>query len=482
MSDKLNKNLQSILKEGKDPKEEEVTPKETSTEKPAEITIGLEVWSEESINNSIAAADLPDEEKEEIKEKVLSLGSSIREALEGIDWKSKEIEEMPKFWYEGTDGWVALGQGDISKLEEYANELIDWAGGDSTEEEEESKEELTENKRRAYYEGEQYFGPNRKIALLEEAGTDFNHTDFEVLDNNLLADFAFSKGYDFVTRKNTIDRLIESGKVSKKDITLFLEACGKNRVNEALEDNMDELGSNWAPEIDFKMENGALVLDSETTEYALLNDMEGEVWEEYLRAMEEKGLTVEYDTENDQFKVYSNIPDQFEEEEGERFPLEDEDKTIVEGIVRSKKYTLVECRGALKSSLKENIMEVIVEKDNNKTLIKYDDAAITKPWKIGQFEFSLLHEALDNIRLPFNKLQKERDEQQKSVSKKMMIIEKTQRDYATHSKNLPLSEKERRELRSKEISDRFISLEGKQTLNENASKDLLDELGSLIKE
>lgn len=482
MSDKLNKNLQSILKEGKEPKEEEVTSKVASTEKPAEITIGLEVWSEESINNSIAAANLPDEEKEEIKEKVLSLGSSIREALEGIDWKVEDIEEMPKFWYEGTDGWVALGQGDISKLEEYANELIDWAGGEKTEEEEESEEVLTENRRRAFYEGEQYFGPNRKIALLEETGTDFNHKDFDVLDNNLLADFAFSKGYDFVTRKNTIDRLIESGKVCKTDITLFLEGCGKRNMNEALEDNIEDLGGDWAPEIDFKMENGALVLDSETTEYALLNDMEGEIWEEYLKAMAEKGLTVEYDTENDQFRVYSNIPDQFEEEEGERFPLEDEDKTIVEGIVRSKKYTLVECRGALKSSLKENIMEVIVEKDNNKTLIKYDDAAITKPWKIGQFEFSLLHEALDNIRLPFGKLQKERDEQQKSTSKKMLIIEKTQRDYAAHSKNLPLSEKERRELRSEEISNKFISLEGKQVLTENATKDLLDELGSLIKE
>lgn len=481
MSEKLNKSLQSILKEGKEANNEEATKKVTSKETPVEVTIGLEVWSEESINNSVAVADLPDEEKEELKEKVQELGSSVRETLGKVDWSSKDVESMPKYWYEGTDGWVALGQGDVSKLEEYANEIIDWVGGES-EESEEASEELTENKRRAHYEGEGYFGANRKIAMLEAIGTEFTHKDFDELNNNLLADFAFSKGYDFTSRGNIIDRLIESGKVCKKDITLFLEACGKKQVNEAIEDNMEDLGGKWAPEIDFKMEDGAFVFDSESTEYALLNDMEGELWEEYLEEMGEKGLTVEYDTEKDQFKVYSNLSDQFEEEEGERFPLEDEDKDIVEGIVESKKYNLVECRGALKISGKENIMEVLVEKDNHQTLIKYDDAAITKPWRIGQFEFTLLHEALDNIRIPLAKLQAAVDKKEASTSKRMLITEKVQRQSSSLSKNLPLAEKERREIRGEEISNRFIALEntGKKTLKEGTYDEFLINYGREI--
>ena len=149
--------------------------------------------------------------------------------------------------------------------------------------------------------------------------------------------------------------------------------------------------------------------------------------------------------------------------------MEDEDKNIVEGIVKSRNYSLIECRGALKISGKENIMEVFVEKDNNRTLIKYDDAAIVKPWRIGQFEFTLLQEALDNIHIPLAKLQKEADKREANTSKKMLITEKIQRQHSFNSTNLPLFEKERREIRGEEISNKFIILEdsNKKKLKEN---------------
>jgi len=476
MGKNVDKALLSLLKEeAEEPKMEE------TNSIPAEITNGLEIWDENNINASLAStsavADLPEEEVGEIKSKVIELGTSLKSALENINWKEIDLETMPKLWYQGTDGWNLLSQTDTSVLEQYVQEVITWAEEQPKGEEQYSDEESDDEENPVKYEESVGFASGRKIKLMTETSEfaleDFNNYPIEVLE-----EYSLSKGFEFVSKEKTLSRLLETGRVTKKDLNKFYEEYRINKINKVLlESPENDLG--YPEDLDFRNTNHMIKFTENDPEYDLLTAMSGEGWESYVESHRNAGVEITYDSVNDAFLVSPYVE---ELEESERYEIPQEDKEIVESVIIGKKYKLVECRGALKSSKKENIMEVIVEKDGHKTTIQYDDAAIIKPWRIGYNEFNLLQEALNAIHIPFKKLVNDTIEANKKVSKAPMILEKIQRQYYNKTQNLPRSEEERRLMRGEEITRQiFGEVEDKSVLKENTYTDFLVNYGSEIR-
>ena len=442
MGKNLDKALLSLLKE-----ETEEPKVESTNSMPAEISSGLEIWSEDNINTSLttisATADYPEEEINEVKTKILELSGSLKNALESIEWENVDLETMPKLWAQGTDGWNLLSQVDTSTLESYVQEVIDWA-------ENQNSEESEENENPVKYEESIGFSASKKMVALTE-NSEFDLKDFNNYPIEVLEEYAFSKGFEFTTKKETLTRLLESGRVTKSDLNKFYENFKKELLENTLMDNVNVL--DFPEELDFRNIQHMLSFTEDDPEYELLTQMTGEAWENYVSTHFDSGIEIKYDSMNDKYLI---SPYTEELEEGERYEVEEEDKQIVENIIKSKKYKLVECRGSLKKSGKETIMEILIEKDGHQTKIQYDDAAISKPWRIGYNEFNLLQEALNSIYIPFKKLVNETVEANKKTSKAITLLEKIQRQSSNKTQDLPLSEKERRELRGAEITRKMF--------------------------
>ncbi len=461
MGKNLNKALLSILKEEK---EEEQKVEETNSI-PTEIASGLEIWNEENINASLASAsataDYPEEEVNSVKEKIIELSGSLKSALENINWEQVDLETMPKMWYQGTDGWNMLSQVDTSILEEYVEEVIDWANGQSKDGE--GNEESEEEENPVKYEESAGFEHGRKMNKLIESSV-FSLEDLKKYPEAVLEEYSFSKGFEYKGNE-TLNRLLESGRVTKENLDKFYENYRKNFINENLVTEIET--ETYPEEIDFKNITHMLKFTEDDPEYELLSDMPGEQWETYVNDHLNAGIEVKYDSVNDVFIIN---PYTEELEEGERYEIPQEDKEIVEGIISEKKYKLIECRGALKSTNKVNIMEMVVEKDGNQTTIIYDDAAISKPWKISYNEFNLLQEALNSIHIPFRKLVNDTIEASRKISKTPMILEKIQKQYSNKTQDLPLAERERRDLRGAEITKQIFGSDIKPNEEENNFK------------
>jgi len=90
-----------------------------------EIICGLSTWSDESIQEAIQ--DIEDEVlKRRVEIYLTDYLMQIQIATTSIDW-SKVNEKPPTMWWEGTDGWNLVSQGDISGLEDYVDEFTKWA-------------------------------------------------------------------------------------------------------------------------------------------------------------------------------------------------------------------------------------------------------------------------------------------------------------------------------------------------------------------
>jgi hypothetical protein len=622
MSKNLEKALTNLLKE----ESKDINKIKPVNSIPPEISSGLEIWNEENIDASLATTGLPGEELDELKSKITELSKTLQFALSKIAWDKVDLETMPKLWYQGTDGWNMLSNVDTSVLEEYVQEVIDWAkeqeqaipSEESIESEglEESvlkenlkrykivtgseagkifsgyettiqnrklvrdvsflgktylienvkliENELEESNNPICYEESIGFKSGKKIAEIESTNV-FSAEDFNILPLSILEDYAWSKGIEFTTKKQTIERLLESGKVSKEDMLKFYEIYKTEKVNkkivEDIDTDLDDFESKYPAIIDFRymgsgesiryddttpeykilnemgpedwenyiqeldkynisvkydsindyfiIENidtdlndfeskypaiidfrymesrglGSTKYDNTTPEYKILNEMNSEDWRNYIRELAKYNISVEYDSINDCFIVKDISETKEIEEGGERYMIQDDDKQIVENIITNKKYKLIECRGAFKSTNKEHIMELIVEKDGHQTLIEYNDAAIIKPWRIKQNDFNLLQEALDSIYIPFKKLVNDTIEANRKVSKAPMILEKIQKQYSNRTTDLPLAEKERRLIRGAEITETLFGKpkEDKQELNESTYSDFLINYGTEIR-
>jgi hypothetical protein len=183
--------------------------------------------------------------------------------------------------------------------------------------------------------------------------------------------------------------------------------------------------------------------DETTEEYSLLDNMDVEEWDEYLNTMMSYGITVEYDTVNDLFKVKGS---EETEEESETYEIEEEDKQIFESLATSKGYKVVKVEG----TNKEGVVNILVEKYGHQTKITYNDNVQQKPWSIKQNNFNFMQEALDAIYVPLKKNLKEDID----VKKAEILLER--RKYANRTENLPDREKRLREERSKDVLKKFM--------------------------
>jgi hypothetical protein len=318
------------------------------------------------------------------------------------------------------------------------------------EEDEEGVEGLGESvlrKKNIFYEEVEGFKKTRSYTKAESSGITFTEADFKNVSNEDLAEYSWKKGIEFTTRNSTIQKLFEFNKVTKEDLILFTEDKAKQRCNEDVSDlNIDTTDE----DLDFGGIQTLISFDSSTPTYQKLDAMPTEKYQEFVDKMAAKGYTIEYDTSSDEFNVFKTPYDEFEGE-GERYPIEEDEKQSISNIIESKGFKVKEIRGLLKSTGRDYIVEAIVEKNGNETVIKYNDTTSFKPWSIKDKQFQFLQEALGTIQIPFKKLVNDTVEANKKISKKVSFLEKVQKNSKHLSDKLPLSEKERRQQRGLEL-------------------------------
>ena len=289
----------------------------------------------------------------------------------------------------------------------------------------------------------------------------FTPEDFKPLNEELLRDFAESKGIEYTKRGETIEKLFASGRIMKEDIMKFRDMKVITESNKKVK-RLIESTSGWMfPEaIDFRTVEGRFDLDVETNPeaYHLLEDMSEDQWLMYQDELANSGVTVEYDSTEDVYK-FSNMTGQEDEYDSpedkvggtyeslpeDRYPIDEADQTTVKNIVESKSYKFLEARGFEKKTNKPHMMEVIVEKAGQKTVIHYNDACDVQPWSIKSNGFQFLQEALESIIVPMKTLLSEEREIVKRELKVTTSKEKLLKENSSRTKNLPKEVKDSRD-------------------------------------
>ena len=177
----------------------------------------------------------------------------------------------------------------------------------------------------------------------------FTPEDFKPLNEELLRDFAESKGIEYTKRRETIEKLFASGRIMKEDIMKFRDMKVITESNKKVK-RLIESTSGWMfPEaIDFRTVEGRFDLDVETNPeaYHLLEEMPEEQWLMYQDELSNSGVTVEYDSSEDVYK-FSNMTGQEDEYDSpedkvggtyeslpeDRYPIDEADQTTVKNIV-----------------------------------------------------------------------------------------------------------------------------------------------------
>lgn len=221
-------------------------------------------------------------------------------------------------------------------------------------------------------------------------------------------------------------------------------------------------GFNFPTNIDFRYIDGKYLFTNETEEYQELDSLIDGEWEEYLETMAHYGTTVEYNSVDDVFEVsgmQDDNEDDFLPESTERYPINEEDKMVIESVVKNTGFKLLECRGKLKSSNQPNKLEILVEsKDGLKETVVYDDDNLKKPWSIGQYQFNLITEAIASVKA--KGLIKETVDMNKQKE-----VDKVRKEaYKTDPRFITKEEKERRSKRSQELLEQFIPKDRKNKL------------------
>jgi len=297
------------------------------------------------------------------------------------------------------------------------------------------------------YEENYGFERGKNLAAIEDEPADVTITDFEDIEDNVLLEYAYSKGVDFTTRKKTIQTLFEHNKVTKKELDGLKAFVKKSKLNEEvalLEE--DEFLAKFGKDLDFRnIENTTIIspLSNENI-YNLLDNLSPEDWNSFQQGLQEYNISIDYDPAKDSY-ILKPVVERLEEE---LYEIESEDKQIIENIIKPTNYILKEVKGMPKSSGKSHMLNVIVEKDNHQTTIVYNDNKNIKPWSIEGKEFNTLTESLNNICIPFKTLVRETTEANLKVAKRKTLLEEIRKESWNKTKNLPLAEKEIRTNRS----------------------------------
>jgi hypothetical protein len=148
-------------------------------------------------------------------------------------------------------------------------------------------------------------------------------------------------------------------------------------------------------EIDAKFGSG-------TKEYEVLNNMNETQWQEYLDKMSSSGITVEYDSVEDEYHVFGSQAFNGEEESDDdgEFEVTEEDKKVFENLVKSKGHKFIEAKG----TNKEGIVNILFEKKGFKTIVVYNDNVTQKPWSWDGKTFNFMQEALDAASRPVKEI------------------------------------------------------------------------------
>jgi len=295
------------------------------------------------------------------------------------------------------------------------------------------------------------FNYGKKYSEAENETQEVGEDSFKDIDDDSLLEYAERKGVDYTTRKKTIQTLFEHNRVTKEDIESFKNINKKQKLNESvllLEE--DSFISKFGEDLDLRNIEEQSIINSSLNPsiYKALDNMSPEDWEEYQNELKISGVLVSYDPIKD---IFLFQPDEETDEDEDLYDIEDEDKKVIENIVKNTDYSLLEVKGLPRSTKKEYIMEIVVRKDNYNTTIRYNDEKITKPWSIGQKEFNTLKESLNSIFIPFKHLVEETTRQNKTQRKSPTFTEIVSKESKHLSKNLPLTIKEQREQRGKEL-------------------------------
>lgn len=312
------------------------------------------------------------------------------------------------------------------------------------------------------------FTAGRNLAAVEDSQADVSTDDFDDVDDNTLMEYAMSKNVDFTSRKRTIQTLFEHNKVTKADIEAFKAGKRRQTLNEQVDLlQEDEFVSSFGEELDFRnIEDRTVINNIVAPEvYDALDSLDPEDWNRYQQELQEAGIYVEYDSIKDEFVFIPQNSDEQLYESGELFEIEEEDKKIIEGIVKNTPYKLLEVKGLPKTSGKRNIMEIVVRKDDHTSVVKYDDDKNIKPWSIGTKEFSTLKEGLNSIVIPFKQLVKETCIENQKVYKGKNLLEDVRKSNFNKTRGLPLAEREYREGRSLQLIKEMFS--GKGEVDDN---------------
>jgi len=292
---------------------------------------------------------------------------------------------------------------------------------------------------------------------------DLNELSDEELEGLADQNGCFVDGKD---RAQIIDELNCYCNISQDELDEFLREFRGLSLDEAVDCALEEgtklADFNFSPIIDFRYVEGIARVGSETDEYKELDNLDEQDWEEYQQTIAQYGVVVEYDSVNDEFVITgsdSNEEEDFLPESTERYPVNKEDKVVIESVVKNTGFKLLECRGKLKSSNQPNKLEILVEsKDGLKETVVYNDDDLKKPWSIGQYQFNLITEALATVKA--KGLIKETVDMNKQKE-----IDKVRREaYKTDPRFITKEEKERRVKRSQELLEQFIPKDRKNKL------------------
>lgn len=136
--------------------------------------------------------------------------------------------------------------------------------------------------------------------------------------------------------------------------------------------------------------------------------------------------------------------------------IEDQDVSTINNLAEASGFKVRFAKGILKEGKEVGKVKIIVEKFGQKTEIVYDDNTVGKPWKIGNFEFNFMKEALETIKRPTD-VTKLRKEILNEVVKSKAKDEVKKFANKVDPKQLSKEETQRRAKRSQDILNMFLT-------------------------